>query len=296
MSESRLQRIAIIGFGEVGQTLAADLQALPGVSISAWDRLFCSVGSPPQRALSQHISVRAASSMSAALADAQLIISAVTAGECVAAAEEAAASTPASAFYFDLNSVSPAAKTQAAKLIDGSGGRFVEAAIMSPIAPRRSASPMLLGGPHAKTFLPTAQALGFTGTSVFADSFGRASAAKMCRSVVIKGMEALLTESLLAARHHGVEETVLESLHDLFPANDWRNFARYMLSRSIQHGSRRAEEMREVAKTVAEARVNPWMSRACAERQTWASAQIEALRHEELFAMLDTMLEERTTA
>ena len=48
--------------------------------------------------------------------------------------------------------------------------------------------------------------------SVFSDEIGRASAAKMCRSVIVKGMEALLGESLLAARHYGVESAVLESL------------------------------------------------------------------------------------
>src|SRR5205814_2940164 len=75
----------------------------------------------------------------------------------------------------------------------------------------------------------------------------------MCRSVIIKGMEALLAESLLTARRHGVEDAVLASLQDLFPVGDWRALARYMISRSLQHGRRRAEEMREAVKTVAEA-------------------------------------------
>ena len=95
--------------------------------------------------------------------------------------------------------------------------------------------------------------LGFTGASVFAREVGKASAAKMCRSVMVKGMEALLTESLLTARRHGVEETVLASLKDLFPAADWRKLAQYMISRSLIHGKRRAEEMREVAQTVKNA-------------------------------------------
>ena len=87
-----------------------------------------------------------------------------------------------------------------------------KAAVMSPIHPKRVASPMLFGGPHAAEFLPIARQLGFIGASVFSDQIGSASAAKMCRSVMVKGMEALLGESLLAARHYGVEDAVLESL------------------------------------------------------------------------------------
>lgn len=296
MTHEPLQRVALIGFGEVGQTLAADLLQGGALQVGAWDRLFVTPGSPPQLGLQRQPQVRGASSMRDAVADAQLVISAVTAGECVAVAREAAALLPRGAMFFDLNSVSPAAKSAAAALIEAAGARFVEAAIMSPIAPKRAASPMLLGGPHAQGFLCRARALGFTGAEVFSADFGRASAAKMCRSIMIKGMEALLTESLLSARRHGVEAAVLDSLQDLFPKTDWRALARYMLSRSVQHGARRAEEMREAAQTAAEAGVTPWMSRACVERQAWAAAHSEALQQEDLLPMLDAMLEERKTA
>jgi 3-hydroxyisobutyrate dehydrogenase len=105
---------------------------------------------------------------------------------------------------------------------------------------------------------------------VFSQDIGKASAAKMCRSVMVKGVEALLGECLLTARHYGVEATVLGSLGDLLPNPDWERLARYMISRSLVHGKRRAEEMREVARTVDEAGIEPWMSRATAERQDWA--------------------------
>ncbi len=289
-------RIAIIGFGEVGQILAADLGRHAGVTSSAWDRQFPDAGSAPRRGLREQAAVRGAGSLREALEGAQLIISAVTAGECVAVAREAAPSLPAGAFFLDLNSVSPAAKSEAAAIVELAGGRFVEAAVMSPIGPQRIASLMLLGGPHAQHALPWLHELGFGGAQVYAAQVGRASAAKMCRSIMIKGMEALLTESLLSARHHGVEQTVLDSLKDLFPRTDWQQLARYMLSRSVQHGARRAEEMREAAQTAAEAGVTPWMSRACVERQAWAATHQEALRREDLSAMLDTLLEERQSA
>ena len=283
------RRIGLIGLGEVGQVLASDLHRSGGVALCAWDRLFRDEASEPRRA-ALSLGLKAASSMAEAVSGSSMVISAVTAGECRAAAAEAAPALTRGALYLDLNSVSPRTRTEAARTIEAAAGRFVEAAVMSPIAPKRIASPMWLGGPHAGAFLPLAQSLGFAGAKVYSDAIGAASAAKMCRSVIIKGMEALLAESLLTARRHGVEDAVLASLQDLFPVGDWRSLARYMISRSLQHGRRRAEEMREAVKTVAEAGFEPWMSRGSVERQEWAAAHAEALSQQALADMLDHLL------
>jgi 3-hydroxyisobutyrate dehydrogenase-like beta-hydroxyacid dehydrogenase len=180
-------------------------------------------------------------------------------------------------------------KKQAADAIHGAGGRYVEAAVMSPVPPKRIATSMLLGGPHAEAFLPHAHELGFAGMRFFSAEIGKASAAKMCRSVIVKGMEALLSESMLTARAYGVEETVLKSLEDLFPGPDWKKLSRYMISRTLEHGRRRAEEMREVARTVSEAGLEPHMSAATAERQDWAPQFADALDEAELDDMLDAI-------
>ena len=63
-----------------------------------------------------------------------------------------------------------------------------------------------------------------------------------------------------------------------------------MIARSLQHGRRRAAEMREAALTVREAGVMSWMSGACAERQDWAAARREALAQPALGGMLDALL------
>jgi 3-hydroxyisobutyrate dehydrogenase-like beta-hydroxyacid dehydrogenase len=286
-------RICLIGFGEVGQVLAADLYASGHQEIAAWDLQFTDPASAPSRRVARS-GVRSAKSAAAALADATLVICAVTAPECVCAATTAAASIAPNAAFLDLNSVSPTTRAIAAAAISAGGGRYVEAAVMSPIAPARIASAMLLGGPHAAAFLPQARQLGFAGATVFSDIIGRASAAKMCRSAIVKGIEALLTESLLAARRYGVEDAVLESLRDILPVGDWRTLSRYMIGRSMQHGRRRAAEMREVAITVREAGVEPWMSRACAERQDWAAAREHADAHPSLNALLDAILAARS--
>jgi 3-hydroxyisobutyrate dehydrogenase-like beta-hydroxyacid dehydrogenase len=286
---SVIDRICLLGFGEVGQTLAADFAAAGVTQLTAYDVLFKHSQSQCSRA-ARAAGVRVAVSAIEAATDADLIVCAVTAAQDLAAARSVVGGLKRSAFFLDVNSVSPGVKTQASQIIDAAGGRYVEAAIMSPISPKRVASPVLFGGKDAATFLPLAQRLGFTGAQLFSDEVGRASAAKMCRSVMIKGMEALLTESLLTARHYGVESTVVDSLRNLFPAADWPTLARYMISRSLIHGRRRAEEMREVAQTVIEAGLQPHMSAACAQRQDWAATFREAATVEELEPMLDAVL------
>ena len=278
-------RIALIGFGEVGQTLAEDLAERAALSV--WDAAFADPDSLPSRALARH-QVRVGGNALDAVRDAELVISAVTAGQDLTAARSVAAGLAKGAFFLDLNSCSPGQKVASAQTVASAGGRYVEAAVMSPIGPRRIASPMLLGGPQAADFLERARPLGFTGASVFSETVGQAAATKLCRSVMIKGVEALLTESMLAARHYGVEQAVLDSLSDLLPLPDWNATAQYMISRSLEHGTRRAEEMREAARTVEQAGVAPIMSQAIVERQDWAGGHRAALSPG-LDAMLDAI-------
>jgi hypothetical protein len=89
---------------------------------------------------------------------------------------------------------------------------------------------------------------------------------------------------MLAARHYGVEQEVLRSLADTLPHEDWPGLARYVISRALLHGKRRAEEMREVARTVQEAGVEPLLSQAIAARQDWAYEQGRRLSPEQLAA------------
>ena len=279
-------QICLLGLGEVGQILATDLDAASG-AISAWDPLFTDRHGPVWQAA---VAVRKGMNGQDAVRNSDLVISAVTAAQTRVCAEDVAPALKRGAYYVDLNSASPGGKQAAARAIDAAGGRYVEAAVMASFPPTRLKTPMLLGGPHAESFAPLAAELGFSRAQVFAAELGKASAAKMCRSVLIKGLEALLTESLLAARRYEVDGAVLASLSSLLPAADWPELARYMISRSLRHGRRRAEEMREVATTVREAGLSPAMSTACATRQELASAFAETTQGEPLDALLDTLL------
>lgn len=280
-------RIGLLGFGEVGRALADDVAAR-GTALAAWDLLFADPASAPSDA-ARIRGVRIGADAPDAVRDADLVISAVTAAQTVAAAEAAAPGLQREAMYLDLNSASPDAKIEAARKIQAVGGLYIEAAVMSPILPLRAGVPILLGGAHAAGAAPLLRGLGFTGASVFSAELGKASAAKLCRSVIVKGVEALLCESLFAARRYGVEDAVIDSLGDLFPGCDWPTLSRYMIARAILHGTRRAEEMREAARTVEAAGLAPLAALATAQRQEWAAAFKPALAHDALPALLDAI-------
>jgi 3-hydroxyisobutyrate dehydrogenase-like beta-hydroxyacid dehydrogenase len=214
--------------------------------------------------------VRVAPSSAALMAEAHLVICAVTASQALAAAGSAARAIRPGTWFVDLNSASPGTKTEASRLIDAAGGCYVEAAVMTSVPPYGIKVPMLIGGPHAAAALPVLASLGF-GAEIAAARIGVASAIKMCRSVVIKGFEAIFVESLVTARHYGVEAEVLASLQETFPTIDWEEQASYFFLRVAQHGRRRAEEMREVAVTVRDAGLAPHMAAATAERQDWVA-------------------------
>ncbi|TNE67787.1 MAG: NAD(P)-dependent oxidoreductase [Alphaproteobacteria bacterium] len=282
-----LRQICLVGYGEVGQMLHEDLPQT--CDFVAWDTRFPVGGSGPARvATARGLTLTAGAA--AAVRSADLVISAVTAEEALEAVQAVLPGLKPGAWYLDLNSCAPATKIAAAELVLAAGGHYVEGAVMAPVGPRRLGTAMLLGGPDAAAFLPVAKALGFTGAEVFSDHYGKASAAKMCRSIMVKGLEALVLEALLSARHYGVEDKVLSSLDNLLADRDWPNLSQYMISRALQHGRRRAEEMREVAKTVADAGVRPRMSGATAESQDAAAAFAAALDADGLDDMLDRIL------
>lgn len=259
--------VAFVGFGEAGGILGEEL-ARRGCTVRAFDILF---DSPRDRerllARCAAAGVEPSPTLAAALRDAKLVVSAVTADAARDVARDAGALLVAGQTFLDINSVSPDAKRANATLVESSGASYVEAAVMAPVPPQRLAVPMLLGGRTAASLAPTLNALGMN-TRAIAQEVGVASAIKMCRSIMVKGIEALTVECLFAARRHGAEDAVLASLAASFPGMGWeRDRPDYWISRVAEHGRRRAAELREVAATVESAGMQPTMASAIAERQ-----------------------------
>jgi len=172
--------------------------------------------------------------------------------------------------FLDINSVSPQRKIETAALVAPTGAAYVDVAVMAPVAPYDHKVPCLIGGPGAEALLPRARALGMKMEFVSAE-VGQASAIKMFRSIMVKGLEALFLESMLAASEYRVEERVLASLKETFPSLDWEKLSGYMIERVVSHGKRRAAEMREVSETLTRIGLDPTMAAATAARQQWVA-------------------------
>ena len=249
-------RIGLVGYGEVGRILAEDLRARGVARIAAYDSKLGGAAQAPLREHAARHGVELAASHAALAANADLIVSAVTASQAVPVAAACAPAIHPGTWFLDFNSASPGAKIDAAGLIDAAGGHYVEGAVMTSVPPYRIRVPLLLGGPNAAGLQAGLAELGFA-PRVVSEKLGVASATKMCRSVMIKGLEAMVVESFSAARAYGVEDAVLASLAETFPGIDWEKQGSYFFQRVIEHGRRRAEEMREVAQTVREAGLEP---------------------------------------
>jgi 3-hydroxyisobutyrate dehydrogenase-like beta-hydroxyacid dehydrogenase len=270
-------QVTLIGYGEVGRILAEDLRAR-GTPVVAFDTQLTMPASPVNEAMRAHArqhGMALADSHIAAVARAQLVVSAVTASQAVAVADACAPGLARGAFFLDFNSASPGAKIAAAERVNGAGGRYVEGAVMTSVPPYRLKVPLLLGGPDAAALLPMLNDLGFA-AKLTSERLGVASATKMCRSVMIKGLEALVIEAFITARHYGVEDAVIASLKESFPAIDWERQGAYFFQRVIEHGRRRSEEVREVAVTVSEAGLEPWSAAGTAQRQAWMADLADA--------------------
>ncbi len=252
---------SLLGFGEAGQAFAQ-----PGVA--AFDIATENVQTRPLKITEfEAAEIRWSATPAGALARADLVLCLVTADQALAAAQRCAPLLRPGALWLDMNSVAPGTKRDAAQVIEAAGGRYVDVAVMAPVLPARLAVPLLVAGPHAEAAADALRAYGFTKIAVSGSKIGDASAIKMIRSVMIKGLEALTAECVLAAERAGVREAVLASLDASWKEQSWAARADYNLDRMLAHGTRRAAEMEEVAKTLSDLGVDPAMTRGTIQRQ-----------------------------
>ncbi|KQX23237.1 MULTISPECIES: NAD(P)-dependent oxidoreductase [unclassified Sphingomonas] len=253
--------IAHIGFGEAGMAFAR-----PGAR--AYDRS-TDDGAMRDAKRADYVACRVVGCADAteALAGVDAVLSLVTADQSLAAARTAAPLLKPGAIWFDMNSVAPDTKRQAADAIEAAGGRHVDVAVMAPVHPRRLGTPLLVAGKYARAGADALRAMGFVNVRIVGGDTGAASAIKMIRSVMVKGIEALTAECLIAADAAGVTADVLASLDVGAPEAGWEARADYNLDRMLVHGRRRAAEMEEVVRTIEALGTGAAMSRATAERQ-----------------------------
>jgi 3-hydroxyisobutyrate dehydrogenase-like beta-hydroxyacid dehydrogenase len=228
--------VGLVGYGEVGKITVGIPSGANAGWVGAWDILMRDAAAAP--AMNSHAAkagVEAVGSMATLTAKADVIISAVTASQAGAVADEATKSIRPGTWFMDLNSCSPGVKQRSSERVDGAGGRYVESAVMTTVPGYGIRVPMLLGGRHASAFRDLMSPFGLD-MQIADERVGVASATKMCRSVMIKGLESLLVESPTSARYYGVEERAGVAARDL-PELDWEKIASYMIMRTRCTGS-----------------------------------------------------------
>ncbi len=251
--------IALMGFGEAGSTFAI------AAGWEAGSRAFDV--KMERRAAMAEAGVVAAESAVEALAGVRLVLSLVTADAALDVARDCAALLGEGALFCDMNSVAPDTKRAAAAVVEAAGGRYVDVAVLAPVNPARMNVPLLVAGPAAEDAAALLRQAGFAKVRVVGSEVGRASAIKMIRSVMVKGIEALTAEMMLAANAAGVAEEVLASLDASEKPQSWFTRAAYNIERMATHGERRAAEMEESAKTLASLGVEPMMTEGTVRRQ-----------------------------
>ena len=287
MSES----IAFIGFGEAGQTLSRGLaQEAAKPTLRAYDILFGKPAGTRLEAAAKELGVGLAGNHVDAVREANLVMLVVTASSSLEATRSCLPGLRRGQLFLDMNSVSPKRKLETATLIAPTGALYVDCAVMAPAAPYLHKVPCLIGGPGAAALGPRAAALGMK-MELVSDVVGQASAIKMFRSIVVKGLEALLVESMTASAEYGVEDRVLASLKETWPGIDWQKLSGYMIERVVTHGKRRAAEMREVSETLQSIGMAPTMAAATAERQQWVADLGLKLKTEERVALVKAIRE-----
>lgn len=260
-------QLGFVGFGEAGYHIAKGLRAAGLAETFAYD-----IDSGERvRAQARETQTEIVESNAALAQACNVIFCAVTADQALNAAEQTAPFLESRHFYCDVNSVSPRMKQTIARIVSPQGAKFVEAAMMAPVPPHLHKVPMLLGGAASLEFVEMLAPFGVRMEVVSTDQIGRAAAVKMFRSVVYKGLEALMFECVMGASQYGAEPRVFASLNESFPGIDFQKLADYMIGRVVIHGERRAREMEEVAATLRELGIEPMMAEATVRRMDWAA-------------------------
>ena len=263
--------LGLIGFGEAGFHLARGLAQHGSGPIHAYDIHANTSGRGDIiRSRAQQSGTQLVDSPADLAQVATILLSLVTAGSAREACRQTLEFLGPGHVYADLNSISPELKRSIAGDVAATGAQFVEGAIMAPVPPSGHRVPILLNGSTAAALKDFLSPLGMR-LDVLNGEIGMATAVKMCRSIVVKGMEALLFECVMAAEPYGAAGRVFASLTETYPGIQWAELASYMVSRVVVHGERRAREMEEVVKMLRAAGVDPIMSEATARLQDWAA-------------------------
>ena len=256
--------IAFIGLGEAASTIISGWGNRRNNQIKAYDIKLHSVDTKEEIvARANKLNIRIKYSLEELIRDTDLIFSTVTADQAFKVARESCQFLKDGAYFFDLNSCAPSSKQNSCKSIEANGGCYVDVAVMAPVYAKKHLVPLLISGDKASQAHAILEKLPMD-IKITEGPVGRASSIKMVRSIMVKGLEALTAECTLAAVEADVLDEVFNSLSAEHPHFDMHKHSIYNFERSLSHGKRRAEELKEVSKMLQDLKLTNHMSKATA--------------------------------
>ena len=243
--------IAILGIGEAGRTLARDLIAA-GVSVRGWD--------PEPRNLPDGLDF--ADSNPAAVSGADIVFSVNWASVAIEVAKEVAPALRPNQLFADMNTAAPQLKRELAPIIDKTGAMFVDAALMDPVPPKGLGTQVYASGSGAEMFAEKMIPLGMPITYLDGEA-GNAATHKLVRSIMYKGVAAVIIECLEAAEKLDMTEYARKQMLKII--YDEPMIDRFV-SGSIKHAKRRVEEMEAVVEMLDSIGVSAFTSQASVNR------------------------------
>lgn len=246
-----LGTVAMIGLGEAGRAIAADLVAV-GIGVTGWDPV---VKDAP--------GVSVAPSAAAAVQGAQVVMSVNSAKAARFVVQDVLPELGPGQLFADLNTGSPALKQELADLVAPSGAEFVDIALMMPVPGHGLRTPSLASGPGAQRFVSLMAPLGMP-VELVGDQAGAAAARKLLRSIFVKGMHAAFLEGYATAAQLGFTDWYLKEVGDSFDVLNASAIER-ILRGSKLHAVRRIDEMEAAAALVREVGLTARVSAAAAE-------------------------------
>lgn len=242
-------RIAILGLGEAGSFFANDLAAM-GITVSGWDPL-------PKRKM--HENVRLAESNSDAAKDADIILSVNLSSVSETVAKEVRPVLNNKQIYAEMNTSSPQQKVAIESLVMSSGVRFADVAIMAPVPPKGIRTPLLVSGNGASLLKEKLNEYNLD-IDVLSDTTGDASTRKLLRSIVYKGLAAVICEAMNAAKKFELEDYMRQQICSVIGCND--GLIDRFIEGSYTHAERRIHEMEAVIDMLTQKNIKPFMSEA----------------------------------
>lgn len=267
-------KIGFVGFGEAGYYVSKDF--LPQqVELYAYDSIE-KENTPRAIKVREHAAengVRMVDSLADLAEQAQYFICFTSAHSALPIAKEMAPLLRTGQVYLDMNSTSPATKEDIGQIFQVSEGDFVEAAVMSSVPANRTHVPMYLCGKKAAETAVVLNSIGMN-TQVASEQYGVASAMKMLKSVLSKGMIALITETVFCTEQYGITEYVLNAVKKVMTEEmDYETFCHYNVASAAVHSARFCQEMEEVIATMESIHENAIMTRATLEKFRWLNQQ-----------------------